>query len=264
MKITEYKNQLTILFAVLVLCIGGVVATVILSNTDFYIQNLGTSLVQDGKLVNTITVSGDGKVFAKPDMAELSITISELAPNSNDALTNANKKIDQVLNVLRANSIDSGDIQTSQLNIYPEYDYTKGIAVIKGQRATVTLNVKIKKIDDKATKVTKIIDEVAKVDKVQLGSITFDIEDKTTFFSQARAEAFKKAKQKAEELATLSGVKLLKPVSITDVTYDVSTPRPLVAPTLDSSKGVESSGSTQVSTGQLEVRINLNVIYGIE
>jgi uncharacterized protein YggE len=264
MNLSQYKNQITVLVAVLFLCFGGLVAVLILSNTNFYIKNLGTSLVQDGKLVNTITVTGDGKIFAKPDMAEFTVSISELAQTSSEALTNANKKIDEVMNVLRGNAIDANDIQTSQLSIYPEYDYARGVAVLKGQRATVSLNVKVKKIDEKATKVSKVIDEVSKVTNIQLGSISFDIEDKTTFFSKARTEAFNKAKQKAEELANLSGVKLLKPVSISDATYDVSAPMPATPASFGGKAAADSAVSTSVSTGQLEIRVNLGVIYGIE
>jgi len=212
MNVANFKNQLTVIVAVLLISIAVVIAAVVISNTNFYIKNLGTSIEQNGKLVNTLTVSGDGQVFAKPDMAEIGFSISEVAGTSQDALKNANTKIDQITNIIKSKGVDPKDIQTSQFNVSPEYDYTSTTRILKGKRATIGLDVKVKKIDDKATKATQIIDEVAKVDNVQISNITFDIEDKTSIYSQARSDAMAKAKQKANELAGLASVKLLAPV----------------------------------------------------
>ena len=257
------KNQVVAIVAVILICLTVIIGVIALANSNIYIKNLGTSLEQNGTIVNTISVSGDGKVFAKPDMAELTVTISELADTSSVALTNANTKINQIITALVAKGINADDIKTSQLSIYPEYDYSTSTYTLVGQRATVSLDVKVKQLDAQAQKASTIIDEVSKVDNVQISSISFDIEDKTTLFTQARDQAYNKAKQKADELASLSGVKLLKPVSITDATYDITPPVYANYATADMA-GAKSASSTQVASGQLEVSVSLSVIWGIE
>ena len=261
--LAENKNRVTLLLAVGIIAITLVISAIIFANSNIYIKNLGSSLVQNGMLVNTVTVSGDGKVYAKPDMASLTVSVSELANTSQEALNNANTKINSVIEKLKSNSIAEEDIQTSQLNIYPEYDYTSGGSILRGQRASISLTVKVKSLDDKATKAAKVIDDVSTVSNVSISSINFDIENKTSLFTSARELAFNKAKQKAEELSKLSGTKLLAPVSISDATYDVSTPSPMLNYASDAVKS-GAEGATSIQTGQLEVSINLNVVFGIE
>lgn len=251
--------------AVFLICITIIVSTLIISNGSFYIKNIGGAVEQNGKLVNTISVSGDGKVFAVPDMATLTISDTELATTSAAALDKVNQKMNQVLTVLKNNGIASTDIQTSNVNIYPQYDYTSSGTVLKGQQASVSLSVKVKKLDSKASKVTSILDQSAQISNIQIGSISFDIEDKTTFFSQARKAAFDKAKQKATELASLSSVKLLSPVSISDTTTDITPPITYNNVAQDSAvKAPSPAGSTSIQTGQLQVSVSLNVVFGIE
>lgn len=261
--LSENKNRLTILIGIALFSIAIVLSAVIFANSNIYIKNLGTSLVQDGNLVNTISTSGDGKVFGKPDMASFSVSISELASTSQQALANANQKSNEVINRIKNNGVSEDDIQTSQLNIYPEYDYLTSGSVLKGQRATISISVDVKGIDSTATKVAQIIDSVAQVSNVSIGSISFDIQDKTSLFSKARELAYNKAKQKAEELSKLSSTKLLEPVSISDATYETSSPLPVNYAAEAATMGGKGS-DTSIQTGQLEVSVNLNVVFGIE
>lgn len=248
----------------LVVCATILVGLFIFSKTGIYIKSLGSAVESNGKISNTISVTGDGKVSAKPDMAQISLSFSELASTSKQALDKVNQKIAQATKVLTDNGIATADITTSGLNVYTEYDYTNNVRKITGQRATESLTVKVKKIDDKATKVATIIDQLSAIDNIQLGSVSFDIEDKTQLFSQARELAFAKAKQKATELAKLSGVDLQKPVSITDTVYDVT---PLTySNTAAKSMSLSiapAAESTQIATGQMDVSVNLSVLWGI-
>ncbi len=261
--LTQNLSALVTLLAVFMISITILAAALILTNGNFYIKNLGTSIEQNGKVLNTITVTGDGKVYAKPDMVNLTMSFSEVATTSAEALTKLNQKIDSALLVLKNNAVPQADISTSGLSIYPEYDYQKSVTRLVGQRATQSLVIKLKKIDTKATKATKVIDELSKIDNLQIGSISFDIEDKTSLFTQAREQAFAKAKQKASELAQLSQVRLLTPVSITDTATDITPPIARNYALMDAS-GSSANATTQLPSGQMEITISLSVLWGIE
>ena len=248
-----------------VICATIIISLFLFSRTGIFIKSIGGAVDGSGKVSNTISVTGDGKVSSKPDMAEISLSFSELASTSRQALDKVNIKINQAMTVLRNNGISDTDITTSGLSVYTEYDYTSNIRRITGQRASESLSVKVKKIDEKATKAAKIIDELSAIDNVQMGGISFDIEDKTKLFSQARELAFNKAKQKASELAKLSGVALAKPVSITDTVYDIS-PQPMYAnkAVMSLNAAAPIADSTQIATGQMDISVNLNILWGIE
>ncbi|MFA5750155.1 MAG: SIMPL domain-containing protein [Candidatus Shapirobacteria bacterium] len=246
---------------VFIISLAIILSAIFISRTGIYIKNTG-GVESNGKISNTISVTGDGKVTAKPDMATLVFGFNETDSTSKAALEKVNQKVTQAQKILKDNNISDKDITTTNLNIYPEYDYSTRSPRLTGQRASQTLEVNVKKIDDKASKVAQIIDQLSAIDNIQINSITFDIEDKTKLFSEARELAFKKAEQKAQELAKLSKVKLTKPVSISDSTYDVVSPISNVA--LKSFSVDSAGGGTSVATGEMNISINLSILWGIE
>lgn len=255
----ENKN----LTPVIVISAALILSALIFSRTGIYIKNTG-GVESNGKISNSISVTGDGKVSAKPDMVQITVGFQELAPTSRAALDKVSDKVESAMKILKDNGIPDSDITTSNINVYTEYDYSNNVRRIIGQRASESLSIKVKKIDAKATKPAKIIDELSSIDNLQMNGIYFDIEDKTKFFTQARELAFKKAEQKATELAKLSGVKLMKPISISDNTYDVS-PRPYVSNVAEmKTMAMNQSADTQISTGEMGISTNLSILWGIE
>lgn len=249
---------------VFIISLAIILSAIFISRTGIYIKNIGGA-ESNGKISNTISVNGDGKVFTKPDMVTLTISFQETASTSQEALSKLNTKIDSAIKILQDNKIDDSDITTSNLNIYTEYDYSGSSRRVVGQKASESLEIKVKKIDDKASKATKIIDQLSNIDNLQINNISFDIEDKTEFFSQARELAFNKAKQKAEELAKLSKVKLTKPISISDNTSDFSTtPVYSNVSQLKALSVEDASGGGQISTGQMDISANISILWGIE
>lgn len=251
---------------VFIISLAIILSAIFISRTGIYIKNTG-GVESNGKISNTISVTGDGKISARPDMVQLNIGFQEKASTSKEALAKVNAKIDSALKILKDNGIPDTDIITSNLNVYTEYDYSGSSRRVVGQQASETLEVKVKKIDEKASKAVKIIDELSAIDNLQMNSIYFDIEDKTDLFSKAREAAFSKAKQKAEELAKLSKVKLDKPVSITDSTYDIAptTRFSNVAQFKTASVSMdEAYGGSQISSGEMDITANLSILWGIE
>jgi uncharacterized protein YggE len=64
--------------------------------------------------------------------------------------------------------------------------------------------------------VDELIGQLTFSDNIQIQSMSYDIDDKTSIYTQARKLAFEKAKQKAMELASLANLSLDKPLSISD------------------------------------------------
>ena len=249
---------------ILPLIIGAtvVLSLLFLSQTDIYIKQIG-GVDSNGRVTNTISVSGDGKVYTKPDMAMIQLSFTELAPNSQEALNKVNQKINQATQIAQAAGVKDEDISTTSLNVYTEYDYNGTSRIILGQRAAQSLEIKVKDLDEQATKAAQLIDALAVIENAEINGISFDIEDKTELFTQARELAYNKAEQKAKELAKLSGVKLVKPVAITDVTYDVSAPIPFAnVAELKVEDGF--GGNTQVPSGQMAVTSQLSILWGME
>lgn len=228
---------------------------------------ISASELTGGQKIGILSVTGDGKALARPDMVSMQASFSEIDATSSAALDKVNRKLSEIINIAKANGVPDKDVQTSGLSIFPEYEYGLGGGTVrlKGQRATESVTITVRGVDAKAEKASRVIDQISAIDNVQLGGISFDIEDKTKLFTQAREAAFQKARQKAEELSKLGGVKLTKPVTITDTAIEYSPPianyamaeRSMIA--MDGGKA-----ATPVQTGELSVTVNLSVGWGIE
>src|SRR3989344_2860368 len=81
---------------------------------------------------NTITVSGQGEVFAVPDTATFSVTIQEEAKEVADAQEVATKKTNDIIAYLKGEGIEEKDIKTTDYSVYPQYDYLQAGACREG------------------------------------------------------------------------------------------------------------------------------------
>lgn len=246
------------------LCATIFLSVFFLSRTGFSIRQVGGTLDSSGKISNTISTTGDGKVYVEPDMVNLALSVSELDSTSALALDKVNKKISQALGMAKNAGLKDEDISTTNLSIYPEYDWSAGRSRLAGQRASQSLSLKIKNIGLKAEKATALIDELSTIENIQISSIGFDINDKTKYFTLARELAFAKAKQKAVELAALSGVSLKKPVSISEANYDLPTPQIYSNVAAFKSVAAENAPATALPGGQIDITSTLNILWAIE
>ena len=206
-----------------------------------------------------LSVSGEGRASAAPDMAVLGLGVSAKASTVKAANSQVQEAMSDLLDSLKGNGVQEKDIQTSQFSVYPEYDYRNNEQILTGYRVAHMLQVKVRDID----KAGEVIDDAVEAggDLLQVQSISFTIDDTTALRSEARAEAVADAQTKAEELATLAGVSLGKPTYISE---SISTPYP--QPYYDRGIGyaMEEAAVTEISTGELEVVVTVQISYAIE
>jgi hypothetical protein len=206
-----------------------------------------------------LSVSGEGRASAAPDVAVLGLGVSAKAATVKEANSQAQEAMSDLLDSLEDNGVQEKDIQTRQFSVYPEYDYRNKEQVLTGYRVTHMLQVKVRDVD----KAGEVIDDAVEAggDLLQVQSISFTIDDTTALRSEAREEAVTNAQAKAEELATLAGVSLGKPTYITE---SISTPYP--EPYYDRGLGYEMEAvpATEISPGELEVVVTVHMTYAIE
>lgn len=220
----------------------------------------------------TLTVQGDGKVYAQPDVLLYTIEITHMAKTSVAANDSVKKTLAAVNEILKKNNVDMAYVQTTAMSVYPEYDYTFGRGKLTGYRASQTLSVKIKKITtDNVDVGPRSIDALLAVADVNVSGISYDIEDKLKVYQEARAAAIAKAKQKANEMANGVGVNLTRAITISE-NNSRDNPMPYYGRAMAQSNVMEvdkasvdaDSAGNIVSFGQLEFSSTINITYGIE
>ena len=169
--------------------------------------------------------------------------------------------MNDVMAALKANGIDQKDIQTQYFNVQQTttYDNNKQQQVITGYEVSNIVNVKIRGVDTDVTKAGKVIDAVTAAggDLTRVNSIQFSLDDPTTSMDKAREIAMADATDTATQLAKLAGVKLGKPISISESSS--TPPYPVYA-----KDAVASSSSTPISAGTLDITLDVQVLYAIQ
>ncbi len=254
------KKDLTVVISVGVICLTILGISWNVRNTGISIRNTGSN---SESIQNSISVSGEGKITATPDIVRINAGISEIAKTTKAAQEAANKKLNTILDILKKYDIPNKNIQTNNLSIRPEYEWKgdKGRQLI-GQKVSQTLTIKISDIDKDSEKVGKIIDTLGAINGLELNSVNFDIEDKKEFFSKAREQAFEKAQQKAAEYAKFGKVTLLKPISISDAS--ISYNPPVFSNYAKMDMMAENAVGSSLPAGQLEITATVNVVFGIK
>jgi uncharacterized protein YggE len=80
----------------------------------------------------------------------------------------------------------------------------------------------------------------------------------------ARKDAFENAKVRAQQLADLAGIKLGKPLSITDMAQSYPQPIPMYAAGRDMALEKATAPSTEINPGENTYTMQINVVFAIE
>lgn len=171
---------------------------------------------------NTITVSGEGEVFAVPDIAEFSVTIQETAKDVKSAQDAATKKADDIIAYLKGEGIEEKDIKTADYSVYPQYEYSQatcrdgycppGRQTLTGYQVTQTLIVKVHDTDQAGD----LLSGVGSRGASQVSGLSFTIEDEDTLQAEARGKAIEDARMKAIELSKQLKVRLVRIVGFSE------------------------------------------------
>jgi len=255
-----FQRQPIRLFSSLFLLLALVVGAVALRAFDFsaaevaHAQSAGTIPT----LPRTITVVGEGKVTIEPDIARAQIGVEVIKTSVKEA-SDANKTaLEAVLAALKAQGIADEDIQTSGFSIYAERYGTDGPLAEDevNYRVSNNVSVVIRELD----KVGAILDAAIEAGANNIYGIEFSLEDPSAFESEARQGAVADARANAEELAELNGVTAGGVVSVSEV---VGNGGGYYNSNFAEVSRAMGGGGTPVSPGQLDLTMQLQVVYAI-
>lgn len=205
-----------------------------------------------------IWVSGLGTVTVTPDVAVLTLGVEVQAATVIGAQEQAAGAMDAVMGELDRLGVAEKDIKTQYYNIYPVRTWDKGKDTLIGYRVTNMVTVKIRDIGDTGV----IIDAVVSAggDYIRINSISFIVDDPSAYYEEAREKAMADAEAKAEQLASLAGVTLGKPTYISEGGGYIPVPYDRAMSGLE----VAIAPETPISPGETEIRLTVQVVYGIK
>jgi hypothetical protein len=200
-----------------------------------------------------ITVTGEARVEAAPDLASISAGVQSEALQAADALSATGEAMRAVLAAIAAQGVAEADVQTSQLSVDPLWE-DGGEGRQPRVRGYAASNVATVRVRDTA-RLGALIDAVGAAGANRVFGISFEIADPAAQLADARRQAVADARAKAELLAAAAGVALGPVLSIRE--GGEPGPSPMMA-------RAEMAMDTPIAAGVVGVVARVEIVYAIE
>jgi uncharacterized protein len=154
-----------------------------------------------------ISVSGEGHIFAVPDIASLHFGVQTgRQKTAESAMKLLAERMEAIMDAVQSAGVAEKDIKSQHLSLNPAYDWNEGRRIDRGFEANQSLLVKVRDLDS----ISDVLDAAVRAGANQAGSVNFTIDDPEDLKREARESAIADAKQKARVLAGQLGVTLGK------------------------------------------------------
>lgn len=217
----------------------------------------------------TITVSGTGDVVATPNIATVDFSVTNQATSVATAQAQTTTAANAIIAFLEKNGVASADIQTTDYEIYPQYNYvttpvtngpdisvsSNGTQVLAGYDVSETMEVKIRDLSNAGT----ILAGIGTLGATGVSGLSFTEDNYDDLVKQAEASAINDAKSNAATLAKNLGVKIVRLVSYSDQSQ---IPRPIMYAAM-ASNGSAASVAPEISAGQNKITANVTLVYEV-
>ena len=191
-----------------------------------------------------LSVSGDGEAKAEPDLAILTVGATALAPTAEAAMADVNRRVNAVIDGIKAQGVAERDIQTSGLSLQPiqrnRPSNDQSPPEIEAYRASNNVVVTVRTI----SRAGAILDSAT-------------ANGANVIRAQALANAVRVARGYAEEMARAGNVQLGEVIAIAEEGAGSPLPR------AETQALRSSDASTPVQPGELTVRARVRLTYAI-
>jgi len=217
----------------------------------------------------TVTVGAEGKATVTPDIARISFSVISEGKDPAVIQKDNTEKMNSVIEFVKGQGIDKKDIQTAGYNLYPRYDCEKGAAssiysyppckqVLSGYTLTQTILLKVRDLE----KVASVLAGLPERGINEINGPNFSVDDPDKYLTEARKEAFDKARAKVEAMASANGVHIVRVVTFSESTGGY----PIYARMEAFGKGGDAGApvpAPQIEHGSEEVNVQVSVTYEI-
>ncbi|WP_248341604.1 SIMPL domain-containing protein [Anaeromyxobacter paludicola] len=203
----------------------------------------------------SLSVAGEGRATAAPDVAVLALGAEVVGPSLAGATREANGRMARVLEALTANGVAKKDVQTSRYEVGLERrpDPHGGLGPISGYRVRSAFKVTVREL----ARTGAVLDAALAAGANDVQGITFEKEDSAPERLRALAAAVASGRAKAETLARAAGRKLGPLLQLSEGGV-ASPPWPLAT------LRARSMGKASVEPGELQFTAEVELVFALE
>ena len=200
----------------------------------------------------SITVSAEGTVHVKPDVAFVSAGVIASSPQASAAQASANRATTQAIRAIEHLGIASRDIQTVDISLDPQYDPS---GTLTGFQASDTLSIQVMRV----TQTGAVIDAAVGAGANHNLSVSFGLKDDSAAQTSALKVAVANGQRKAAAVAAQLGLSLAN--ARIQVTENNQQPGPIYATQSVRAPSASLAVSTPVQAGTLTIQDDVTLTY---
>ena len=205
----------------------------------------------------TFNLSAYGETRVAPDMASINLGVMTEGKTAGEALAANATRMNAVMATLKKAGIAERDIQTSNLNLNPQYRYVQNEApVLIGYQVSNQVTITVHDLK----RLGAAVDASVSAGANQVHGISFGLDDPSAAENAAREAAVKALAAKAELYARATGYRIARLVTLSEG-GGYSAPPPMPMPMMMRAQAKEDS--TSVAGGELKVRIDITGLYEV-
>ena len=213
---------------------------------------------------STVSVTGHAQFDVDPDLAEVYIRVRTEEPTASRAQEENARLMNTVKAALKKAGIDEDEMETTSYNMWPQqrWDREREEQIVTGYVVQHLLKV----TTDEVTEVGNLLDIAVGAGANGLDRVNFKLSDKKKkdVNSEALAQAFSNARDKAEAIARGLGVRLgdIAAVTESNVGYNYY-PTPRYAMAEADMAGGKAFG-TDISPESVSISASISLVYEIK
>lgn len=203
----------------------------------------------------TLNLSASGETAIAPDMATITLGVQSEGASAAAALSANGAAMNKVIAALKKAGVAERDIQTSNLNVNPQYAYEQNQPPrLTGYQASNQVTILARDL----SKLGQTVDAAASAGANTVGGISFGLQNPQKAEDEARIKAVAALKAKSDLYARATGYKVVRLVSLNEAGGYTPSPQPV--PMFAMAKR-EMADSTAISGGELKVRVEVSATY---
>src|SRR5690349_10364087 len=201
-----------------------------------------------------LSVSAEGKVEGRPDMATISLGVQTEAQTAQAAVQANSQRMTALLAALRRAGIAERDIQTSNVSVNPQQQYRDNQPpIVTGYQANNTVSAKIRNIGT----VGRVIDATVAAGGNTVNGVYFSYQNPDAKREAARRKAIPEARRRAEIYASALSMHVTRVVAVAE---GGGYSPPVLMPMMRMAAQADAA-PTPVEPGQIETTATVSVTF---
>jgi hypothetical protein len=205
-----------------------------------------------------LDVSATGSVSRVPDLAIISAGVVTKSTTASAAIAENAARMERVRSALKRAGIADRDIQTSSINLNPDYRYENNQPpVLTGYQASNNVSVKFRDIRNSG----RILDALVAQGANQINGPSLTVDKPEAAYDEARTKAIAVGRARAELYARSLGMRVTRLLSVSEGGGFSRPPMPYA---MRDSAAVSAVSKTEIEPGSQELEVTLAMSFELQ